>query len=235
MGETEKHGWSVPSQGVVSASTELIPGVRIRPFGWDDERQAARVLAYAFANDPLVVAICPGPEADRVRRIWWSFRVAVRGHCQIEQPAWCIADAHGAVRAVVLVNPPRTRVVVPKDLLFALRGWLGLGLAAGLRGIEAANMIAAHEPPQPFTYLRTLGVHPAWQRHGLGSALVAAVVRSADRSLPIYLETSRAENLAFYARHGFERSGTFRCLGVPVWRLLRNSEAPVGGTRMANP
>jgi GNAT superfamily N-acetyltransferase len=188
---------------------------------WEDERRVAAILARAFADDPLVVAICPTSAGERERRMWWSFRVALRAHCLARQPAWVGRVTTGPPCAVVLVTRPRTRVTVSSDWIFSLRGLVGVGVRAGLRGIEAANVIASHEPPGPFTYLRTLGVDPIWQRRGLGSLLVAQVLNSATHGLPVYLETAREANLAFYARHGFDCLGEFRCLGVPVWRLLR--------------
>lgn len=193
----------------------------VRVLRWADERAAAAVLARAFTDDPLVVAICGGGRQQRERRMWWSFRVALRSHCLAAQPAWGGLDPDGGLRAIVLATRPRAAIDVRADLWFSLRGLLRVGWRAGLRGIEAANTIAAHEPPGPFTYLRTLGVDPAWQRSGLGSELVHQVIRSAPSALPVYLETAKAENLPFYAGHGFECCGEFRCLEVPVWRLLR--------------
>jgi GNAT superfamily N-acetyltransferase len=102
-----------------------------------------------------------------------------------------------------------------------LRALLRIGFAAGVRGSRAARIIASHAPAQPFTYLRTLGVDPEWQGHGLGSRLVEWVIRTAPTALPVYLETAKEENLAFYMRHGFNCMGQFACLETPVWRLLR--------------
>jgi GNAT superfamily N-acetyltransferase len=211
----------VPASNESRLSNAAAVSTVIRPLRWEDEQPAAQLLVGAFMNDPLVIAICGASEVDRVRRMRWNFRLAVRSHCRSGQPAWGVADASGNLRAVVLVIRPGARVTVGRDWLFALRGLIGVGVAGAWRGIVAASAIAAHEPSVPFTYLRTIGVDAGWQRHGLGSALVRHVVQSAAAQLPIYLETARAENLAFYGRHGFSPCGQFRCLGVPVWRVSR--------------
>ncbi len=56
----------------------------------------------------------------------------------------------------------------------------------------------------PHWYLMALGVDPAHQGEGFGSALVRAGTRRADRDqVPIYLETETGLNVAFYGRLGF--------------------------------
>jgi len=154
----------------------------------------------------------------------WSFRIAVRGHYLAAQPAWIVADSAGTPLGAVLVSRPRTaEVQAASDLLFTMRAFWHIGAHTVVRGYTVARVIAAHAPTGPFTYLRTLGVHPALHGRGLGSRLVEQVIRAATPSLPVYLETAKEGNLYLYARHGFSCIGQFSCLGVPVWRLLRPS------------
>lgn len=193
---------------------------------WEDERRAAAVLARAFLDDPLVMAICDAPPAERERRMLWSFRIAVRAHCLAGQPAWTVVAPDAQPVGVVLVSRPRTDRQPSPDLLFTLWGLWRIGLRTGLRGLRAGRSIAAHAPQTPFTYLRTLGVAPDFHGRGLGSRLVEQVIRAAPAAWPIYLETAKEQNLGFYARHGFTCVGEFRCLGVPVWRLIRWAPAP---------
>jgi GNAT superfamily N-acetyltransferase len=200
---------------------------------WEHERAVAALLARAFVDDPLVIAICEAPPPERLERMRWGFRVAVRGHCLAGQPGWTATDAGACLGGVVLASRPQRGPTdggpVSPDWLFALRGLWHLGLRAGRRGLIAARVIAAHAPAQPFTYLRTLGVEPALQRRGLGSRLVAQVVGAAPSTLPVYLETAKEQNLAFYGRHGFGCTGEFQCLGVRVWSLLRAPRGNLAG------
>jgi GNAT superfamily N-acetyltransferase len=198
---------------------------------WRGERQVAAVLARAFIDDPLVTAMCTAPPAQRERRMVWSFRIAVRGHCLAAQPGWALIGPDAAPVAAVLTTRPCVQMDISSaDLLFTLRAFMHMGVHTGVCAARAARIIATHVPPQPFTYLRTLGVHPDLRRRGLGSRLVEHVVRSAPASLPLYLETAKEENVAFYTRHGFECIGEFRCLGVPVWRMLRAAAESVPAT-----
>ncbi len=193
----------------------------MRVLRWEDERSAAALLGRAFADDPLVIAICDAPARDCEQRMRWGFRIAIRSHCLTAQPAWTATVAGEQIAGVVLVTRPRSAAPANIDVLFALWGLLHIGIRVGRRGATAARAIAEHLPAGPFTYLRTLGVEPDLQNRGIGSRLVEQVARTAAPGLPIYLETAKAENLEFYGRHGFHCLGEFRCLDVPVWRLLR--------------
>jgi GNAT superfamily N-acetyltransferase len=192
---------------------------------WQDELQVAAMLARAFADDPLVAAICKAPVAVRQERMRWNFRVAVRSHYLAAQPAWTMVDSQAAPVAVALVTRPRAQVGMSPDIFFSLRCLFHIGLRTGVRGLEAAHAIASHLPGEPFTYLRTLGVEPSLQGRGLGSRLVEQVIRAAPPILPVYLETAKQRNLSFYTGHGFQSVGEFACLGVPVWRLLLPARA----------
>lgn len=77
-------------------------------------------------------------------------------------------------------------------------------LRAVSRGIDLKRMDQCH-PARPHFHLQLLGVAPDCQSQGHGSALVAHLQALAQASKnEIYLETSRQENVAFYARRGFE-------------------------------
>ena len=188
---------------------------------WANEKRIAAVLARAFVDDPLVIAICAGSARERERRMRWSFRMAVRGHCLAAQPGWTLNGPETVPLGAVLMTRPRMQVESRADLLFSVRALMHIGLSMAVRGFQAARIIAEHVPAEPFTYLRTLGVHPDLHGRGLGSRLVEQVIQSAPAALPVYLETAKERNLSFYSRHGFECISTFSCLGVRVWRLLR--------------
>ncbi|MBI3786458.1 MAG: GNAT family N-acetyltransferase [Deltaproteobacteria bacterium] len=198
-------------------------GYALRPLQWSQEREVAALLMRAFADDPLVNAICNVQSRQRDRQLYWSFRIAIRSHCLSPQPAWVMTDALSRPIGVALVSRPSMDLRGNPDTLFALRGLFHVGIAAARRGMHAARTIAAQAPHGPFTYLRTLGVDPQYQGRGLGSRLVDEVIRAAPTGWPLYLETAKETNLTFYARHGLSCIGEFECLGVRVWRLFRSA------------
>src|SRR5438045_34035 len=68
------------------------------------------------------------------------------------------------------------------------------------------------------------GVDPARQRTGAGTSLMQPVLDRADAERVLcHLETSKEENLAYYARHGFETINELELPpGAPrVWTMTR--------------
>ena len=79
-------------------------------------------------------------------------------------------------------------------------------------------------PPDASWYLGVLATDPDRQRQGLASAAIAPVLERADRDgLGAFLETGAPENLAFYARAGFEVTDEVVLPDGPtLWGLQRS-------------
>jgi ribosomal protein S18 acetylase RimI-like enzyme len=78
--------------------------------------------------------------------------------------------------------------------------------------------------PAPCVVLSGIGVHPALQGHGIGSALLESGLRRADEDgSVVFLGTNTARNLPLYERHGFEvvAESPVPGGGPPTWVMLR--------------
>jgi ribosomal protein S18 acetylase RimI-like enzyme len=68
--------------------------------------------------------------------------------------------------------------------------------------------MAGHHPPEPHWYLPLIGVDPAFQRRGLGSALLRHALTTCDQNQSLaYLESTNPISVPLYQRHGFEVIG----------------------------
>jgi len=199
------------------------PGASARPGGLRaGEREAAvQLLARAFRDNPLNVAVIGSDDPVR--------RTVVNAHgLRSLLPS---AERHGRVqalrvagelRALLIAAPPRAFPLPAASLWLRLRSTFGQGLRVAERWAEVFATLAPLHPPGPHWYLSTLGVDPASQHRGLGRALLSDWLSEVDRDASeAYLETDRPENVAFYARAGFESLGETRVFSVPVWRMLR--------------
>ncbi|MFM8862623.1 MAG: GNAT family N-acetyltransferase, partial [Acidimicrobiia bacterium] len=117
---------------------------------------------------------------------------------------------------------PRTRRRAPRIPMACARALpTGRNRLTGLRLLDAVEK--AH-PTEPHWYLALLGVDPSRQRSGLGSALLRPVLEQCDESgAAAYLETQKPDNLAYYARFGFEERDRITVGdSPPVWLLWRD-------------
>jgi ribosomal protein S18 acetylase RimI-like enzyme len=162
--------------------------------------EASDVLARAFRDDPAWTWLIPDDER-RARLLPWLFRVG------FEVTAADVWSTSGPVRGAARWLPPgrpamrvgptlRALVATPFRLGTATTPFLAYG-----RSVEA---LRAEVAPGPHWYLAGIGVDPASQRAGVGSALIAPGVEAAAREgLPTVLLTNNEANLPFYERHGF--------------------------------
>jgi ribosomal protein S18 acetylase RimI-like enzyme len=117
----------------------------------------------------------------------------------------------------------------PLPLTTELRALPTLLRATGLRRFGRlmairADMDRHHPMDRPHAYLQFLGVSPAAQGRGVGSALLrAAAARLDAANQPAYLETGTARNVALYERHGFQvlSQHTARADAPTMWSMWR--------------
>ena len=192
-----------------------------------DVDELAGVLARAFAEDPIASFMFRA-ERRRRRSLRRFFMVQLR-HMFIDAgEAWTTEGRDGAA----LWAPPemaRPGLLEMWHLLPLLPSLVALGVHLG----DAGRLVAAIERARPSRrhwYLATLGTDPDRQGRGIGSQLLAQVLRRLDaEGLPAYLETSTAGNVAFYRRHRFDVTGEADPVpgGPHLWFMWREP-SPVG-------
>jgi GNAT superfamily N-acetyltransferase len=80
------------------------------------------------------------------------------------------------------------------------------------------------DPDEPHVHLGPIGVAPAMQGKGIGTALMDCYVGHLDRENSAgYLETDRAENVEFYKKFGFAVKSQEVLIGTPVWYMWRRA------------
>lgn len=160
----------------------------------------ARTLAEAFQDDPAFAYIMP--DAGKRRRVMPRF-FAIAAQ-QSFRNGEVLASPGG--EAASLWYPPGK----VQDTWHA-RLWDDLRLGAQFLGdlplgLKMGEAVYAHHPrPQPYAYLRYVGVAPSEQGKGWGGAAIrAGIARAAERGLGVLLETATPENVPIYQRLGFE-------------------------------
>jgi len=121
----------------------------------------------------------------------------------------------------------------PTSVLDELRGLPVMLRASGLARFGRLMAIRAdldrhHPMDREHAYLWFLGVSPAAQGRGVGSALLrAANARHDAAGLPAYLETGTTRNVALYERHGFKviSQHKARADAPNMWSMWREAGA----------
>ncbi len=163
--------------------------------------EAARVLAAAFATDPIFLWMA-GKESVSSTQFAAGFAATITAELRRDEHECYIATDGGCVTLWHGVNQWKPS---PIEGLRMMPGYLrsfGLRRAPALLKVQAA-MEKAH-PTDPHYHLAFIGTDPAFQGTGRGSATLTAMLERCDtEGLPAYLESSNPANEAFYMRHGF--------------------------------
>jgi len=186
-----------------------------------DRNVMARVLADAFARDPVMNWIIPLPALypDFFRLLIGDI-FAPRGIMHLERGR----------RGAALWLPPGERFNVPPSpqlcgLVFRLL--IRKGPRPLLRIPQQGRLFDRHHPRDPHYHLLFIGCHQAAQGGGVGSALLKQGTRMCDRlGMPAYLESSNRLNVPLYQRHGFEVIARENLPGggPTVWFMWRESQ-----------
>jgi ribosomal protein S18 acetylase RimI-like enzyme len=200
----------------------------------EDLPSLAAVLARAFARDPYFSWLAGNaPERNQRMRDGWLgvLRFASAGL----RETWTDADSSGAA---IWIPPGRAASSVLDSLrLFPtyarLTGWSRMRQASAV--VDLLERRRHHHAPIPHFYLSALGVDPDRQGRGVGSALLAPVLRAADASGTFaYLETATARNVLLYERHGFAvvEELVLPSTDIHGWLMLRR---PAGASAARGP
>jgi ribosomal protein S18 acetylase RimI-like enzyme len=183
----------------------------------------AAVAARVFLHDPLAVAVFGGSGESRERRLRRVYGGMLRAFPIPPLTAW-----RGTAGAGLLgLSPGRARprpAAAARALPHLLRGARPRELAparAWLRGVGGSGERGVWR-------LGPLAVDPEAQGEGVGSELMSAACERLDAEAADALVSTDVEaNLGFYARFGFESTGTDLVVGQTVWHLRRTA----GGRR----
>jgi len=200
---------------------------RVRRAGPADAHAITGILDQAFLDDPVNRWVFPDP-ADRARRQPGFFRLYA-DYALANGEVYLTADGGGAALWLDIDPAAPPAPVVPEELLARACG------PNFPRMQTVLELLDAHHPRQHrHGYVPFIGVRPARQGNGLGTALLRDRLAALDAAgIPAYLEASSARSLRLYQRLGFVPQPTTVTLPdgpplFPMWRPaeVRNTMSP---------
>jgi ribosomal protein S18 acetylase RimI-like enzyme len=180
-----------------------------RPATSGELDRVAAVLARAFQDDPLWRwALGRDGTDERRMRLGRFFDAIARAlHARHE----LTFTTEGFAGAAVWMPPGKWRFSLVDEARLAPTVLGAFGAGGTVRLLKLLGGVERVHLREPHYYLFAIGADPEHQGRGVGSALLAPMLRRCDaEKLPAYLESSNPENLSFYRRHGFVATGELR-------------------------
>jgi GNAT superfamily N-acetyltransferase len=191
----------------------------------EEEPAVIAALTRAFHDDPLFGFFVPN--LLKQMKSLMAFMTSGVKDARAFGDVWVAHTAGRVAGAAVWLPPGAYPRGARRDVMTYVRT-LPTFVHSGKRILRAVSLLAAvdkahHDVKGPHYYLAILGTDPEFQRTGAGSAVLAPVLERCDtEGLPAYLETQKAANIAYYARHRFELVQEIYLAGCPpVWTLRR--------------
>jgi ribosomal protein S18 acetylase RimI-like enzyme len=164
-----------------------------------DEAAVVGVITLAFSTDPMARWAFPDPA--KYLALMPALAHAFGGNAFGEGSAHLVDGGYGAAMWL----PPSVEPDVDTVMNMAREHVPAERQDDMMRVFE--RMDACH-PKDPCWYLPMIGVDPASQGRGYGSALLQFALEQIDREgAPAYLESSNPRNIPLYERHGFAAIG----------------------------
>lgn len=190
----------------------------VKKYSADYLEDCVTLLADAFAGNPLHLSAF-GPERIDQNRTF--FRIGLR-RMFVGQSFLALCD--GAVCGYVHFNPSPDCLPAPEQVPTTMATTLkplGEALPQMIRWFARWCRL---DPDEPHVHLGPIGVAPALQRQGVGSALMQRYIDHLDQEKSAgYLETDRPENVEFYQKFAFAVQRTEELLGTRVWYMWRDA------------
>jgi ribosomal protein S18 acetylase RimI-like enzyme len=185
--------------------------------GTHDLPAISRTLALAFADDPVFAWVIA--DERRRRQVTPSFFLLVASELVEHRATYRAGNSMGAA---LWVPAGRSPISPENEERFGERLEAMFGPDMERLGALTEVMEEQH-PHEPHEYLWFLGVHPVWQGHGIGAAMLNAVLGRLDsEGTAAYLEATSPDNVRLYLRHGFEITGVINAHGgAPLWQMWR--------------
>jgi len=192
--------------------------VEVRKYSADRLDECVTLLANAFVTNPLHLAAFGAGRIDQNRLF---FRIGLR---QMFLGQAFVALADGAVGGYVHFNASPHCLPAPEEVPLAVATLLKPLGEAIPQVVRWYSRWCRLDPDEAHIHLGPIGVAPALQRQGFGTALMRHyVAHLARENAAGYLETDRRENVEFYQKFGFTVQREEELLGTPIWYMWRPS------------
>lgn len=182
--------------------------LNVRSASDTDRHTVIGVITLAFATDPIVRWAFPDPATYLA--VMPQVAAAFGGNGFQHGSAHLIDGGIGAAMWLPPSIAPDEEKLMTLTEAHAAKDRVG-------EMMQVFEQMDRYHPKEPCWYLPLIGVDPAHQGRGCGSALLQYALAQCDADgLPAYLESSNPRNISLYLRHGFEIIGNIQAGSSPT-------------------
>lgn len=196
--------------------------LHVRPATKSDIRPLSAVLARSFHDDPVAMWLLPDDESRvaRQRRLF----AALTRHQHFGNGGVEVACDGPTIGAAALWDPPNQWQDSPRAMLAMLPSLIP-AMGRRLSALKVlGDLMKAEHPEEPHWYLGVIGSDTVVRGRGFGTALMRSRLDRCDAEhSPAYLESSKADNVPYYQRFGFDVTGELVVPngGPTLWKMWR--------------
>jgi GNAT superfamily N-acetyltransferase len=152
--------------------------IDVRPLGRSDVRDAARVLAKAFYDDPVTSWMLPD-DSSRLTALTRAFGPLARHHF-VPRAGSEVGVRDGTVGAATLWDPPGHRKPGLVEQLITMPAMLWSFRSRVPASMRVMELMEKHHPEEPHWYLMLIGSDPSVRGAGFGHALMRSRLDRCD-------------------------------------------------------
>jgi GNAT superfamily N-acetyltransferase len=199
--------------------------IHTRPARQADITELSHALGRAFYDDPVSVWTMPDDKA-RAAHLRKFFATVTRHH-HLAGGGTEVACDGPTIGAAALWDPPgRWKQSLREQLMMLPSFIFGFGprLSTGRKFGALLEQMKQQHPEEPHWYLAVIGSDTSVRGKGFGQALMRSRLDRVDAEhAPAYLESSKAGNVPYYQRFGFEVTGEIVLPdgGPTLWPMWR--------------
>lgn len=187
---------------------------------------AAELMAKAYKDDPVITtSFSAWTDSKRDAALRSYFELLLK-----------LGASFGTNLCIHLKEKLAGVAIIYAPDQYPLKGWRYLWIVAKMtlsfmpkvgpskfmKVLQMGNDLSRVHPKEPHYYGEIVCVAPEFQKNGVGFALTKELFRRADAiQVPVYGETSNADNLPVWKHAGYEVTKEHILGGVTYWSLLR--------------
>lgn len=173
------------------------------------DRQARSLLYQSYRHEPTFQYLLDAHRPGYKQRIRATIRELIRLHFERGEVALGVVDRkERRILGVAFVSDVGLKMDISKQFRWRLKMTLTAGFEGTRRFIQYYNDVQNSLPPKNHRMVSLIGIHPEFQKQGLGRVLMEAVHEMTDHdqhSIGLFLDTGNNRYLEFYRSLGYQR------------------------------